>query len=148
MDRVNLKMYLILALALGILLILILIVTYINQKKQETKPPYETPTPTSITSPSNFVPTNKLSPTLIHPTGFTGVFEEELPPDIKSLSEQKQALKSLVPFVQPQFNIDFDCGEDKCVVNLNGPKDQSLTSFENWLKSNYPSLPLDRFIIN
>lgn len=147
MQRANLKMYFILALAFGILLILILIFTYINQKKQETKPPYESPTPTSITSPSNFVPADRLTPTLIHPTGFTGVYEEELPPDIKALSEQKQALKREVPVNKELFTLDFNYAEDKFTVVLKEPKDQSKTSFTEWLKTNYPAIPLNRFII-
>lgn len=147
MDKPNFKIYFILALALGILLILILILSYIRKNREGITPPPEFPTPTSVEFPSNITPTSQLTPPESHPT-FTGVLEETLPPDIQALSDQNQALLRKTPLYQPLFNIDFDYGEDKFIVSLNDPKDQARTSFEDWLKDNYPAIPLDRFILN
>lgn len=148
MDRSNLKIYLALAFALVVLLLLFFIVAFIRQKRQSNNPTNQVPSPTSIQASPNSSPTEKLIPPFIHPTGFTGVKEEELPPDLKTLSEQKQALKREVPVNKELFTIDFNYAEDKFTVALKEPKDQARISFTDWLKTNYPALPLDRFIIN
>ena len=147
MNKPNLKIYLILILIVAVLITLIFIFSYLRKKRGVIEPPPVFPTPTSVEFPSDITPTDELTPPESHPT-FTGVLEEELPPDLKALSEQKQALKRNVPLTQPLFSIDFDYGEDKFIVSLNDPKDQARTSFEDWLKDNYPAIPLDRFILN
>src|SRR3972149_6156128 len=87
------------------------------------------------------------TPTQIPPNPFTGVIEEELPENIANLATQKRDLRGKVPLELSTFSVDFDYGEDKFVVVLNTPKDQSLREFQNWRNTNYPSVTLDQFIL-
>jgi flagellar basal body-associated protein FliL len=103
-------------------------------------------------SPSYLQPTkHRLSstptPSLIEPNAFTGVLEDTLPKEIQDLSDQKQTLKKMTPLSQPLFMISFDYSEDKFIVNLNEPKNESQISFYDWKNTNYPNIPNDRFIV-
>ncbi|OGK23970.1 hypothetical protein A2954_07380 [Candidatus Roizmanbacteria bacterium RIFCSPLOWO2_01_FULL_37_12] len=129
-----------------ILIFLIILFTTLNLANQQKQIPVTTPTPTVELLPEQF-PSAVITPEIIPPTGFTGVLDEELPPEIKNESEQIQDLSNKVPLTQPQFTIDFNWDEYKFTVSLNEPKDQAKATFEEWLKNNYPAIPLDRFIL-
>lgn len=143
MPKPNLKIYLLISLSIILLVILALSLIFKNQKKEDTIAPSPTIEPLPDQFPSAYV-----TPEIILPTGFTGVLDEELPAEIKNESVQIQDLSNKVPLSQPLFNIDFNWDEYKFIITLKEPKDQTRSSFEEWLKQNYPAIPLDEFIIN
>ena len=148
MQTPNIKIYLAVS---GVLIVLFLIVTFIpfGKKPTNNQPPGTNnfPTPTSIEiipSPVTNPPTGGQTPT-IEPADFTGVKEEELPPETAKISLQKQDLRSKLPLNLSTFSIDFDYSEDKFVITLKDPKDQARQEFENWRKANYSALVITQF---
>jgi len=147
MNPPNIKIYLMIS---GALIILFLIVTFVPFGKRganNQQPITIFPTPTlfevnqpPITNPPDGGP----SPT-IKPADFTGVKEEEMSPETAKISLQKQDLRSKLPLNLSTFSIGFDYAEDKFVVTLKDPKDQSRTEFENWRKANYAALVITQF---
>lgn len=146
MNPLDIKIYL----GLGIILFVLFILVSTLPFGKKSIPPNSQLSPTI--SPSYFsTNSNQFKPikptsTIIPPISFTGVKEEELPAEIKTLSEQKQALKSRLPLTESLFSIDFSYEQDKFIVQLREPKNEAKVSFENWLKTNYPAIPLTRFI--
>ncbi len=153
----NIKIYLGLGIILLVLFILVIILPFGEKSTPRNNlptnitstpiysSPYQNNKPTKIQS--NISPVNIISPTIIiPPTGFTGVKEEDLPYEIKTLSEQKQLLKSKLPITDNFFSIEFNYEEDKFIVKLNEPKGEAKVAFEDWLKKNYPAIPWNRFI--
>ncbi len=137
--------------ALGGVLIFILVLTLVV-KTTKNRPKTVAPTPTPINNPIPTVydlkktikPTETPAP-LPSQTGGLGPQEDEA---TKKLSEQKQELRFKTPLTQPNFTITFDYSQDKFMVSLKEPKEQSKTKFSEWLVNNYPAIPIDRFIIN
>ena len=127
-----------------------------NTNKQNVVP---TPTllpngkqlPTSFqipASPTSANPINGLTPTLI-PLHFTGGnLTQDLPTDVKLFSQQKTDLRRKAPLTLPFGTISFDYTNDKFILTLVEPKDQSQTSFNTWLQQTYPALTEDAFIFN
>ena len=150
MNNSNIKVYLGISFALIILFILILVIPFSKKTSPQktTTPTPNQPFPTSIeTNPStNSGQTNNQSPTSL-PADFTGVAEEELPPQVLDASLQKKDLRQKTPLDLSTFIIDFDYGEDKFTVTLKDPKDQARREFENWKTSNYPGLGNEQFMI-
>ena len=142
MPKINLKIYLIISVILSFLIIFFLTLVFINYKRQVGITPTTAPIPTL-----ELYPTAYISPDIVHPTDFTGVLEEELPPEIKNASDQIQELSNQVPIAHPSFAIDFSWEEYKFIVALNEPKDQAMVDFENWISQNYPDIPTEEFII-
>jgi len=89
--------------------------------------------------------TTNIIPTTILPT-FTGVEEEKIPQEIVDFSQQKLNLIQRLPLKTTNFSIDFDYENDKFIVKLNPPKEESQKKFEDWLKNNYFSTFKDLFI--
>lgn len=144
MNKLNLYTYIAI---LFIIVIILSLTVFVIQKKQTTPSVTEPaninqPTPTTIEVRT----TTPLTPTEI-PATQTGALDEQLPQKEQDLATQKQELKSKVPINNANFFLVFDYGEDKFIVDLKSPEDTNKTVFENWLKSNYPALPLDRFLI-
>lgn len=144
MTKPNLYIYIVI---LFLIMLILSLIAFALQRKKDWPTLVEPtaviqPTPTTIEVRTTIPST----PTEIPPTS-TGVFEEELPKNLQDLSTQKQDLKSKVPINNPNFVITFDYGEDKFVVELQEPKAQSQVRFKEWLNTNYPAIPLDRFII-
>jgi len=139
---INKKIYLIL---LPILLIIILFFLFFSIRKTKL-PTTVVPSPTSI-YPTKFVVAPSPTPTLIPPASFTGVLEETLPPATLDLSNQRRELRKKTPLVETYFTVTFDYGEDKFLVALKEPKDQSKIEFEKWRIVNYQAIPPDHFII-
>ncbi len=105
------------------------------------------PTPTSVENIFEVPSVSPgLSPTEI-PATQTGALDEQLPQEVQDLTTQKQELKSKLPINNTNFVLVFDYAEDKFIVDLKSPKDTNKNVFENWLQTNYPAIPIDRFII-
>lgn len=139
-----------------IILVIIVIVLLIPLgKKKET---IQTPLPTSqspvdisitkaVSRPLTPASANKISPTLIPIPDFTGAeINQELPPDIKILGEQKTALRRLTPLTLPFAVISFDYENDMFIVLLSDPKDRSKIQFTAWRDQNYSALTEDKFV--
>jgi len=150
MNNSNVKVYLAISGAFLVLIILISIVLYIKQPVNNRQQPITNfPTPTSVNlSPSinNQSPnTNSLTP--IATVDFTGLLEEEIPKQVIDLDAQKVELSQKTPLDLSSFTIDFNYSDDKFIVILKDPKDQTQKEFENWRTSNYPALGAGQFII-
>lgn len=155
-NNINLKYYIIPA---GILLVIFLIILIVpignkNTGNQAVTPsPVVLPTekmPTRTQKPTSAVsisPGADISPTLI-PLRFTGGdLTQDLPSDVKLLAQQKTELRRKTPLTMSFGVISFDYENDRFVLLLNGPKDQSQTAFNTWLKQTYPAIPLEQFAI-
>ncbi len=156
MNKTNLKYYVIPA---GVLLVIFLIILIVpignkNTSNQTVTPsPISLPTektPTRVQKPTSSVsgtPSAEASPTLI-PLRFTGGdLTQDLPSDVKLLAQQKTELRRKTPLTMSFGVISFDYENDKFVLLLNGPKEQSQTAFNTWLKQTYPAIPLEQFAI-
>jgi len=126
-----------------------------NTNKQNVVPtPTLLPTgeqlPTSFQvpiSPTSTSPTNGPTPTLI-PLHFTGGdLTQDLPTDVKLFSQQKTDLRRKAPLTLPFGTISFDYTNDKFILTLVEPKNQSQTSFNTWLQQTYPAIPAGQFAI-
>lgn len=135
----NTKILIIITLVILLVLIGLTTMFNINKKKGQSKV-FPSPTPFII------IPTTD-SGSLLAPT-FTGVREVTPPKEIKDLTRQKADLIDKLPVNEAQFTITFDYTNGVFKVNLKDPKDQNRTAFTQWLQNNYPSIPLDRFVID
>jgi hypothetical protein len=146
MNNPNIKVYLGISFALIILFILILIIPFSKKisPQKTTTPSLNQPFPTSVeTNQQSAIDNQQLT---IPASDFTGVAEEELPPEVLDASLQKKDLRQKTPLDLSTFAIDFDYNEDKFVVTLLDPKDQAQKEFENWRTTNYPGLGSDQFL--
>lgn len=128
--------------------ILIFVVLLLPKNKIETPSivtPTRTPLPTLIQLEKKS--TTSLTPTLIpHPEKGTGVSEDQnIPKEETDLATQKRDLRKKTPFTHSSFTMTFDFSTDQFNVILNEPKNSNQTVFNDWLKTNYPAIPLDRF---
>ncbi len=151
MDSQNVKVYLAISGALIVLLILIIIIPFSKKQPVSSPNPQQQATnliPTSVeTNPSaSSGQANNPSPMIVK-ADFTGVVEEELPPQVLDTSLQKKDLRQKVPLDLSTFSIDFDYGEDKFIVSLKDPKDQAKQEFETWRTNNYPGLGSEQFLL-
>lgn len=138
------KKYILIALIVFVVIILAVVFFSLPKPKSSTVP---SPSPTSAI-PTKFIVSPSISPTLIPPGAFTGVKEETLPAAVLDLTAQKQDLRKRSPLTEIFGTINFDYGQDKFTVSLKSPKKENRSEFEKWKNSNYPGIPLDRFIIN
>ncbi|PIV09333.1 hypothetical protein COS31_03405 [Candidatus Roizmanbacteria bacterium CG02_land_8_20_14_3_00_36_15] len=147
MSKQNLTLIVI---ALIVLLSILFLSVLVMQRKKTNPSPSNQPTNINLPSPTTvevrITTPPTLTPTPILPTS-TGVFEEQLPKEQQDLSTQKQALKTKLPINNNNFALVFDYGEDKFIVSLKEPKETNKKVFEDWLKANYPAIPIDRFLI-
>jgi len=139
MQNPNFKLYLGISFALVIIFILIIIIPF-SKKTTNTSnsTPSTFPVPTSVIINNN----SSLNTT---PANSTGVVEEELPQAIVDAATQKQDLRSKLPVSLSSFSIDFNYSEDKFVVTLNEPKDQSRIEFNQWKSNTYPGIDINQF---
>lgn len=140
----NFRTYLVVGAILVIVFIILLFVPGV--KKEETKI-----TPTGLPTPTIFAinPSGQVaSPTLIPAVNFTGAIDATLPKEMSDLVKQKNSLIDKTPLQGNYFTITFSYKTDKFSVQLKEPKTDSQQKFEQWLKTNYPAVPIDRFIIN
>jgi len=153
-TKTHLKSFFIIILILILFLLLLILVPSKNTKTQQTSiTPSIIPSPTTIIANNYISPTNtatkpQLSPTLLPVIANSGVLDQELTATEKKLAEQKQALRKKIPLVDKDFKVTFDYSQDKFIVALNSPKESTKKTFTQWLEKNYPSIPIDRFIIN
>jgi len=158
----NKNRHLVIILSLLSLVIVLSILTLViqNSKKTTNQTP-SNPTPTYPPVPTTYqqsqtrltlLPTSitpiidqSITPNLT-PIEFTGVKEEPIPQEMVDFSEQKLSLMQKLPLKTNDFAIDFDYDNDKFVVKLNPPKEESQKKFEDWLKNSYPSIPKDLFL--
>lgn len=145
-PKFNLKPTVIVVFIIVFILLLIMLIVSLNKKGGGEVSPTPVPTPTTLIPQISSTPEEE--PTLIPIQDKTGVKEEIFPSITQSLIDQKQALRQKTPLIDKDFRIDFDYGEDKFVVTLNNPKDNTRSIFETWLQKNYPAIAIDRFIIN
>jgi hypothetical protein len=152
----NKNSYLILIPFLFLFFLILMILTLALQNRKKTgEQAVPSPTPTlsfptthprikTRLTPSPTI-SSTITPTPISPT-FTGVKEEPIPQEMVDFSKQKLSLMQKLPLKTTDFAIDFDYDNDKFVVKLNPPKEESQKKFEDWLKNSYPSIPKDLFL--
>jgi len=158
----NKNRYLLIVLSLLSLVIVLSILTLViqNSKKTTNQTP-SNPTPTYPPMPTTYQQSQtRLTPLPISirpiidqsitpdltPIEFTGVKEEPIPQEMVDFSKQKLSLMQKLPLKTADFVIDFDYDNDKFVVKLNPPHEDSQKKFDDWLKNNYPSISKDQFI--
>lgn len=144
MSKSVIKFYVVPGL-IALLFIIILLLVPLNNKKEKVT---ASPTPgTVITLPTKFLaPDKTASPTLIPPQKFTGAdINQELPPDLREIGEQKTTLRRLTPLTLPFGVIEFNYENDIFVVRLNESNDENLRLFTTWREENYPALTQDKF---
>jgi len=130
---------------IALLFIVILLLVPLNNKKDKTD---IIPTPNrTIILPTKFLaPDKTVSPTIIPPQKFTGAdINQELPPDLKTIGEQKTALRRLTPLSLPFGVIEFDYENDMFVIQFNESNDENRQLFTTWREENYPALTQDKF---
>lgn len=122
---------------ISIFIFVIITLLLVNQTKPKQ---IVTPTPAqSINMPTR----SQLSPTLV-PPAFTGG-NLDLPKELMDLAGQKTDLRLKTPLQETSFSIDFDYDNDKFIVTIKEPKATNRVNFDEWLKKNYPAIPIDRF---
>lgn len=131
---------------IALFLIFLTVVVILTVLKKSKPPLPSSITPTSI-YPTKIVISPPPTPTLIPVAPFTGVLEETLPQPTVDMIQQKQNLRQKTPLETGYFTITFDYGEDKFVVELKEPKEETKLKFEEWKTINYPAIPSDRFTI-
>lgn len=137
MFRFNWKVYTILLAILGILIVSVIF--YSKRPTTNTPlPVFPTPTRIMIAPPKG---TQKI---IITPR-FTGA-DFTIPSSLLNAAKQKQALKKKTPITENGFTITYDYQTDLFVVTLSEPKQENKTAFEQWLKQNYPLIPLSKFL--
>lgn len=141
MNTPNIKLYLAIS---GVLIVLFLIVIFVPFGKKPTKPqsPIHTvPTPTLVIVDQS----HDIQNIVEEPIDFTGVADEEIPPNIANTAAEKQNLMNQTPFDSGLFKVDFDYSEDKFIITLAEPKQENRQQFDQWLKDNYPNLSTNQF---
>jgi hypothetical protein len=158
----NKNRYLVIILSLLSLVIVLSILTLViqNSKKTTNQTP-SNPTPTYPPVPTTYQQSQtRLTPMLtsitpiidqsitpnLTPIEFTGVKEEPIPQEMVDFSKQKLSLMQKLPLKTEDFSIDFDYDNDRFVVKLNPPHEDSQKKFDDWLKNSYPSIPKDLFL--
>lgn len=151
MNNSNVKLYIGISFALIILLVLIIVIPFSSKKttvNNQTSTNNQ-PTPTTVPSNSGQIqspPVITATPMPIKAT-FTGGIVEPLPQPLIDLANQKKNLLQKMPLSLGNFSIIFDYNQDKFIVTLANPKDQSQKSFESWRTNYYPALTDDKFIL-
>lgn len=130
------------------LVILVVIILFLPKNKSEMPGvaiPTQGPLPTRVQLENITIPSR--APTLIpHPKNGTGVSDEQnISKEETDLAAQKRELRKKTPLTQPSFTMTFDFSTDQFNVILNEPKISNQTVFNDWLRKNYPGIPLDRF---
>lgn len=144
-PNLNVKILIILSAILAIIFLLTLLVTAKKKNQTIDNGNSTLPIPTKVEPPKSQTSIN-IKPTTT-PAAFTGVKEEPIPTEIVNLVNQKQELRRKLPLNLLNFYIDFDYTQDKFIVNLSDPKDQTQKEFQDWRQTNYPAIDLDQFII-
>lgn len=129
------------SLILGVVFIIIIaVISFIKPKSSSPNLPSPTSSLQSPISPN---------PSLIPPQSFTGAdVNQELPPELKNVGEQKTALRRLTPLTLDFATIEFDYENDLFLVRLLDPKEENKIQFNSWKDQNYPALMEDKFIFN
>lgn len=130
------------------LVVLIVVILLLPKNKGETPGvaiPTRAPLPTRVQIDDKTVPSR--APTLIpHPKNGTGVSDEQnISKEETDLATQKRELRKKIPLTHSSFTMTFDFSTDQFNVILNEPKNSNQMVFNDWLKKNYPGIPLDRF---
>jgi hypothetical protein len=129
-----------------IIIIFIIVITVITIKSRSTSQSSLTP---SVTPTSPAVAPNYQLPTPIPLLDFTGaVATQELPTDLKSIGEEKTALRRLTPLFLDFAVIEFDYENDKFLVQILDPIEENKTQFTSWRTQTYPALLDAQFSIN
>jgi len=131
-----------------------------NSKKRvvekKSSPLFNLPSPTYFYQENKNQPTNVPSLTItkidltitpnLTPHEFTGVKEEPIDQELIDFTQQKLSLMEKLPLKTTDFTIDFDYDNDKFIIKLNPPKEETKNKFDEWLKNNYPLIPKEQFI--
>lgn len=151
MSKSTIKFYLVPGIIVLIIVGIILIVPF-GKKKEVDKNPSPTTQltiPTIILPTRSPFPTDGQVPTLLPIQDFTGAdINQELPPELKNIGEQKTALRRLTPLTLAFATIEFDYENDLFLVRLLDPKEESQVEFNSWKDQNYPALTEDKFTFN
>ncbi|OGG27419.1 hypothetical protein A2960_06500 [Candidatus Gottesmanbacteria bacterium RIFCSPLOWO2_01_FULL_39_12b] len=141
-------------LLISILILSILIFLMIKNINSNPKPVPIVSTPTQPTEiiispvPQNNPPFDQLVNPSITEAPYSGAHAEDNQKILESnpslMTEAK--LQGSVPLEFDGFILDYSYADDKFLVNLQPPYDESRTKFANWMKDN--GLPsIDRFIL-
>lgn len=148
MSSSTIKFYVVPGIIAVIVVVIVLIIPFGRNKNTGI-----TPSPTAqLLIPTTILPSRTSSipkgpsPTLIPINEFTGAdINQELPPEMKSVGEQKTTLRRQLPLSLEFGKITFDYENDQFLVQLVEPVEQSRNIFTKWLTDNYPALSLDKF---
>lgn len=132
-----------------IVAVILVLVVYSLNKKQALTVDNKKVVPTVTLSPSSSFNSPLDTTTPFPLQEFTGAEStQELPIQIKSVGEQKTALRRLTPLSLGFAVIEFDYEDDMFLVQLTEPKEESKTQFNSWRNLTYPALGDDKFIFN
>lgn len=145
MSKSTIKFYVIPG-VVALLLLLILLLVPFNKKKTDSI--IFTPTPSiTVTLPTkSLLPKDKVIPSLIPPQSFTGAdVNQEIPESLRTVGEQKTALRRLTPLTLPFGTVEFDYENDIFLVRLTSQSETVQQEFILWREQNYPALTQDKF---
>ncbi len=135
--------YLGLLIILFVLIAMVLLIPFPKFKKTSISP---TPNPINIPTPTEMLikkPVTSPKPVLVTPTGTGGM--EDIPKSVSDSATQKQDLKKRLPLKEQDFSIDFDYTKDMFIVTFSNKNIDSINKFQQWLKTQYSSLSIDKF---
>lgn len=146
MSKSTIKFYVIPGI-IALVLVFILLLIPFNKKKTSQTVPTPVPTTTIIILPTkSLLPKEGIVPSLIPPQSFTGAdVNQEIPDSLRTVGEQKTALRRLIPLTLPFGTIEFDYENDIFLVRLTNQSEEIRQEFALWREQNYPALTQDKF---
>lgn len=145
MSKSAIKFYVIPGVIALVLLLILLLVPFNKKKSSQTIP---TPVPTTIIilPTKSLLPKVGVAPSLIPPQSFTGAdVNQEIPESLRTIGEQKTALRRITPLTLPFGTIEFDYENDIFLVRLTNQSETVQQEFTLWREQNYPALTQDKF---
>lgn len=139
MPKPNIKLYVVMIVILFILFVIAVVMPSFLNKQRPITNQTTFPTPTLI----QLIPTKQTNTVLISPTTTGG--REDIPKNIEDAATQKQDLRRKTPLRENGFTITFDYAGDQFIVTLQQSASTSQELFKNWLKQNYPLIPMSKF---
>ncbi|MBI3366182.1 hypothetical protein HY041_00965 [Candidatus Roizmanbacteria bacterium] len=140
----NPKIFIILFIILGIFILIVLLYPF-GKPVKEPQQIKVVPTPTKVVVMPTIVVSQSAEKKINITPRFTGV-NEDIPEPTLNAAMQKQALKKKTPLSENGFVITYDYQSDNFIVALSEPKQDNKQVFEQWLKQNYPLIPLNKFL--
>lgn len=128
---------------------LVLLLIFLLSPSRKKNPDQVVPTliPTTIILPTkSLLPKEVAIPSFIPPQSFTGAdVNQEIPDGLRTIGEQKTALRRLTPLTLPFGTVEFDYENDIFLVRLTNQSEAVQQEFILWREQNYPALTQDKF---